>query len=494
MPKGIFLIYYNEHIIFAGEAMKITDLNFDSILRRAMLNDDDFADIFIESKVSTMLSNEGRRLEKAVNGVIKGAGIRLISNKKTYYAYTNNLYENNLERIAGELRNAAISDIKDTPRDGNAVIKPVIFNFKEKEHLSDFKVKKEASEIPISVKLKEIEPAVRFAWDFDKKVVQVNITYIDYKQDIAIANSLGDFVNDSRENIAILAHVVVSDGLRTEVGYETAGGFTGFEFFDENKPEEISKNALVRALAQLDAPFAPSGTMPVVLSSDAGGTMIHEAIGHGLEADIAGNGLSVYSGKIGEQVASKLITVVDDSSLIGKRGFYRFDDEGTPSERNILVENGILKKYMSDRLSFIKYGYELTGNGRRQSYENPPIVRMSNTMIDRGTSNPEDIIKSIDDGIFVKKMGGGQVNTVTGDFVFDVMEGYSIKNGAVCEPVSGATLMGNGPEILKNIDMVASDLGFGIGTCGKDGQGVPVSDAQPTLRIPSIVVGGKNKA
>ncbi|MCL4428551.1 MAG: metallopeptidase TldD-related protein, partial [Deltaproteobacteria bacterium] len=166
--------------------------------------------------------------------------------------------------------------------------------------------------------------------------------------------------------------------------------------------------------------------------------------------------------------------------------------EGTYSNKNILVEGGVLKKYMSDRLSYIKYGYELTGNGRRQSYEHVPIVRMSNTMIAPGKSNPEDIIKSVDDGIFVKKMGGGQVNTVTGDFVFDVMEGYIIKDGVVSGAVSGATLMGNGPEILKNIDMVGNDLGFGIGTCGKDGQGVPVADAQPTLRIPSIIVGGKN--
>ena len=469
--------------------MNVTDLNFDAIFRSARLSEDDFADIFIESKASTLLSNEGRRLEKAINGIVQGAGLRLISNKKTYYAYTNNMEENNLLKIAKGLKEAALSDTDGT---GGASPGLKVLNFNEKKARIDFKVIKDTGGVSIEEKLGKVEPAVKFAWGFDKKVVQVNITYTDYKQNVTIANSDGDFVKDCRENLAFLAHVVVSDGERIEVGYEVAGGFTGFEFFDENLPEDIAKKALNRALTQLGAPFAPSGTMPVVLSSEAGGTMIHEAIGHGLEADIAGNGLSVYSGKIGEQVASKLITVVDDSSLAGKRGFYRFDDEGTYSGRNVLVENGVLKKYMSDRLSYIKYGYELTGNGRRQSYENVPIVRMSNTMIDRGGSNPEEIIKSVDDGIFVKKMGGGQVNTVTGDFVFDVMEGYVIKDGAVGGPVSGATLMGNGPDILKNIDMVGSDLGFGIGTCGKDGQGVPVSDAQPTLRIPSIVVGGKN--
>ncbi len=469
--------------------MTITDLNFEGILKNAYLNKEDFVDIFIETKVSTLLSNEGKRLEKAINGVIQGVGLRLISNNKTYYAYTNNLEEKKLIQIAGDLREAARNDVG-KGGNGGAVFKPL--NFNEKKPKTDFSIARDVADVSIDEKLSKIKPVVDYSWNFDKRVVQVNITYVDYKQDVVIVNSLGDFVKDTRENIVFLAHVVVSDGDRAEVGYEVAGGFTGFEFFDKNVPEDIVKKALDRALTQLNAPFAPSGTMPVVLSSEAGGTMIHEAIGHGLEADIAGNGLSVYSDKIGERIASKLITVIDDSSLAGRRGFYRFDDEGTCSDRNVLVENGVLKRYMSDRLSLIKYGYGLTGNGRRQSYEHPPIVRMSNTMIAKGESNPEDIIKSVSDGIFVRKMGGGQVNTVTGDFVFDVMEGYTIKGGVIGEAVSGATLMGNGPEVLKNIDMVGSDLGFGIGTCGKDGQGVPVSDAQPTLRIPSIIVGGKN--
>jgi TldD protein len=469
--------------------MNLNDIDYNAVIKSARLSSEDFVDIFIESKISTLLSNEGKRLEKAINGMIQGAGLRLISNKKTYYAYTNNLEENNLINIAKELKDAAAGDINKKDKK-DAGFKSL--NFNEKQPKIDFNIIKDIEGVSIDEKLKTVEPAVKYSWGFDKRVVQVNITYSDYRQDVIIINSDGDFVRDSRENLAFLVHAVVSNGERVEVGYESAGGFTGFEFFDKNAPEDIAQKALNRALTQLEAPFAPSGTMPVVLSSEAGGTMIHEAIGHGLEADIAGNGLSVYSDKIGEPVASNLITVIDDSSLAGKRGFYRFDDEGTYSDRNVLVENGVLKKYMSDRLSYIKYGYELTGNGRRQSYEHVPIVRMSNTMIAPGKSNPEDIIKSVDNGIFVKKMGGGQVNTITGDFVFDVMEGYTIKNGVAGGAVSGATLMGNGPEILKNIDMVGNDLGFGIGTCGKDGQGVPVADAQPTLRIPSIIVGGKN--
>ncbi len=473
--------------------MNLEDINFNAVIGKARLGKDDFIDIFIETKVSTVLSNESKRLEKAINGLIQGAGVRLISNKKTYYAYTNNIEESNLLRIAGELNEAALSDIKaGGGKRAGGDFQPLTLNFNEKKPKIDFNIIKDVAGVSIDEKLKIISPVVDYSWGYDKKVVQVNITYSDYKQDVIIANSEGELVKDRRENLAFLANIVVSNGERTEVGYESAGGFAGFEFFDENAPQNIAKKALNRALSQLSAPFAPSGPMTVVLSSEAGGTMIHEAIGHGLEADIAGNGLSVYSNKIGEQVASNQITVIDDSSLAGKRGFYRFDDEGTYSRKNVLVEDGVLKKYMSDRLSHIKYGYELTGNGRRQSYEYVPIVRMSNTMIAPGKTNPEDIIKSAYGGLFVKKMGGGQVNTVTGDFVFDVMEGYIIKKGAVQEAVSGATLIGNGPEILKQIDMVGNDLGFGIGTCGKDGQGAPVADAQPTLRIPSIIVGGKN--
>ena len=219
--------------------------------------------------------------------------------------------------------------------------------------------------------------------------------------------------------------------------------------------------------------------------------MIHEAIGHGLEADLAQQGLSVYSKKIGERVASPLITVVDDPTLPQKRGSYPFDDEGVPSRRTLLVEGGVLKGYLYDRLTALKDGVESTGNGRRESYQHKPVPRMSNTMILAGKMKPEEIIRSVEKGLFVKKMGGGQVNTVNGDFVFEVSEGYLIERGTVGEPVRGAILTGNGPQVLKEIDMVGDDLGFGIGTCGKDGQGVPVSDAQPTLRIPELVVGGQ---
>jgi TldD protein len=267
----------------------------------------------------------------------------------------------------------------------------------------------------------------------------------------------------------------------------------GFELLDLHPPEEVAEVAAKRSLLMLSAKKAPMGRMPVVLSSEAGGTMIHEAIGHGLEADLAQQGLSVYSKKLGEEVASPLITVVDDPTLPQKRGSYAFDDEGVPSRRTVLVEKGILKSYLYDRLTALEEGVESSGNGRRESYQQKPIPRMSNTMILPGEMSPKEIIHSVEKGLFVKKMGGGQVNTVNGDFVFEVSEGYLIEKGNVGEPVRGAMLIGNGPQVLKDIDMVGSDLGFGIGTCGKDGQGVPVADAQPTLRIPELVVGGQQE-
>ncbi|HUO78145.1 MAG TPA: metallopeptidase TldD-related protein, partial [Thermodesulfovibrionales bacterium] len=241
----------------------------------------------------------------------------------------------------------------------------------------------------------------------------------------------------------------------------------------------------------LRAGRAVGGRMPVVISSEAGGTMIHEAIGHGLEADLAQHGLSVYSNKLGQEVASRLVTVIDDATLPHKRGSYLFDDEGTPSRRTVLVDKGILSGYLYDQLSAMHDGVKSTGNGRRESYQHRPIPRMSNTFIAPGEASPEAVVKSTWNGLFVKKMGGGQVNTVTGDFVFDVQEGYTIESGTIGEPVREATLTGNGPSILRSIDMIASDLGFSIGTCGKDSQGVPVSDAMPTLRISEMVVGGE---
>jgi len=252
-----------------------------------------------------------------------------------------------------------------------------------------------------------------------------------------------------------------------------------------------AKDAAGLAVSMLDTDRKIAGQMPVILSSTAGGTMIHEAVGHSLEADLVQKDMSEYKGRMGQKVSSPLITVIDDATLTNKRGSFSFDDEGTPAQKTVLIENGILKNFMYDRETAAKDNTQSTGNGRRESYRFRPIPRMRNTMIAPGTGSPEDLIKDTSEGIFVKRMGGGQVNTVTGEFIFEVKEGYLIENGKVTVPVRNATLMGKGADVINSIDAVCNDIGFDVGTCGKDGQGVPVSDAQPTLRIPRLLVGSK---
>jgi TldD protein len=319
----------------------------------------------------------------------------------------------------------------------------------------------------------------------------VSVVYRDSLQRVKICTSEGAIAEEERSYTMGLVQVIAMEGDTVQTGYEPVGGLIGYELFDDNPMELVGEKAAERAVLMLRARRAPGGRMPVVISSEAGGTMIHEAIGHGLEADLAQQGLSVYSGKKGQQVAAPVITVIDDATIPYKRGSFSFDDEGTPSQRNILVKEGILTGYMYDKCSAMKDGVPSTGNGRRESYEAKPIPRMTNTFIAPGAMDPGEIVRSVDKGLLVRKMGGGQVNTVTGDFVFEVQEGYLIEKGEVGEPVRGATLVGSGPQVLMSIDMVGFDLGFSIGTCGKDSQGVPVSDAMPTLRIPEIVVGGE---
>jgi TldD protein len=285
--------------------------------------------------------------------------------------------------------------------------------------------------------------------------------------------------------------IAAKDGVM-ETAYKAVSGRKGYELLREERIMDYVKNAAELSVRLLSTDKKIAGKMPAIISSEAGGTLIHEAVGHSLEADLVQKGVSPYKKeRLGEKVASDIVTVVDDATILNKRGSFSFDDEGIQSQKKILVEKGILRNYMYDRLTALKDLAMPTGNGRRESYKFKPIPRMTNTMIAPGTGPAKDLIKDTKYGIFVKKMGGGQVNTVTGDFIFEVGEAYMIENGEVGEPLRGATLMGNGPHVLNTIDAVCNDLGFEVGTCGKDGQGVPVSDAQPTIRIPEILVGSK---
>ncbi|MEW6001428.1 MAG: TldD/PmbA family protein [Nitrospirota bacterium] len=450
------------------------------ILKKALSCGGEYSDIFVEYKKPVLIQLEDNKVEQVISGTEHGAGIRVIHKGRSLYAYSNDLSETSLLKAASEVSRSPQAIAGDSVIDLKTKIPTVLFD-----------IRLFPEEIPVEKKISLVRRADRAARNLDRRIRQVNVIYSDSIQKVLIATSEGALTEDERVYTQCVIQVVATDKGIIQTGYESVGGFIGFELFDEIDIEELSMKATMRALMMLTARRAPGGRMPVVISSEAGGTMIHEAIGHGLEADLAQQGLSVYSNKIGQQVASPLVTVIDDATIPQKRGSFRFDDEGTPSQKNVLVEKGILKGYMYDKLTALKDGLQSSGNGRRQSHQHRPIPRMTNTLIQPGEMEPEKIISSTERGLLVKKMGGGQVNTVNGDFVFEVQEGYLIKNGKIEEPVRGATLTGNGPAILKAIDMVGSDLGFSIGTCGKDGQGVPVSDAMPTVRIPELVVGGE---
>lgn len=449
------------------------------IIKKSLSRGGDYADVFIEHTASSSVQIEDNKLEKLVSGIDAGIGIRAVLGDKTAYAYSNDFSEGSLLDLADTVSKVSASENKDAAIDLRKSISD-----------ADLRIKLNPQGISIDKKISLLKTANKAAWNISPKIKQVSLIYRDTIQDVCIAASNGTIARDNRIYTLAVIQVVATDGDVLQTGYEPVGGFIGFELFDEVSLEGLAVKAAEKAVRMLSARKASGGRMPVVISSEAGGTMIHEAIGHGLEADLIQQGLSVYADKIGKSVASPIITVVDDSTISQKRGSFRFDDEGVPSQKTVLVENGVLKNYMYDMITSRKDRTHSTGNGRRESYRHRPIPRMTNTFIAPGNSSPHEIIRSVDKGLFVKKMGGGQVNTATGEFLFEVSEGYTIEKGNLAEPLRGATLIGNGPDVLMSIDMVGNDLGFSIGTCGKDMQGVPVSDAMPTVRIPEIVVGG----
>ena len=445
------------------------------ILSNLLSQGGQYGEIFYERSRTTRVELEDKKISKVSHGYDEGVGIRLIKDGKTFYGYTSNPTFENLLEIAKTLARGQ----------GHG---PVAVGLKHLEGWTPTIIDPDATDMNFRVEiLKRAEEKARSYGDRIKQVLSV---LMDKTREILVINSLGESAEDVQKRVVFFVEVVASDGEILQRGYESLGARKGFEIFEEVPPERIASKAAERALLMLTAKPAPAGTFTVVLSSEAGGTMIHEAVGHGLEADLVQKGLSVYAGKIGQKVASELVTVVDDATLPTHNGSFTVDDEGVPAQRKVLIENGYLVGYMYDRLRAMKEGKKSTGNGRRQSYAHVPIVRMTNTFIDRGKDNPEDILRDTKKGVYVVKMGGGEVNTVTGDFVFEIMEGYMIENGEITYPIRGATLIGNGPKALQDIDAVGNDLGWAIGTCGKDGQGVPVTDAQPTVRVRKLTLGG----
>jgi TldD protein len=319
----------------------------------------------------------------------------------------------------------------------------------------------------------------------------VSAVYADGRRQILVANSDGVLAADDQVKTRFgVSCVAVGDtGLQT--GRESIGATLGWELFDRYDVDELARLAAERAIRKLSARPAPSGAVPVVIKSGGGGVLFHEACGHGLEADLVGRDASVFRGRRGEQVASPLVTLVDDGTMGPEWGAIAIDDEGHPGGRNVLIENGVLTDYMFDWLRARKEGRQSSGNGRRQSYQHLPMVRMTNTYVLGGTEDPEEIVRQTPTGVYVAQLGGGQVNTATGDFVFGMTEAYLIEEGRITDPLRDANLIGNGPDVLRNIDVVGNDFAMGSpGTCGKDGQGVPVGDGQPTLRVTALTVGG----
>lgn len=464
----------------------LTSSVIEAVLDRALRNGGAVSELFFERVASTRVIYEGGKVDQIIDGTDQGVGLRILFNDRSVYGYTTDLTPPALDALAEALAAAvqgASPHVKKT-REWRVTRQP-------SAEIAEYHVKKPPRDVPLKEKIslaRKIDTAARKELPTARQVTSM---VLDSQRKILVLNSDGLISHDSKVYFHMICQVVGEKNGKIESAHESNGGYVGLEFLDEVSPEQIGTDAAARVKTLLDAKPAPAGTMPVVIAAEAGGTMIHEAVGHGLEADLACNGLSVYQGKVGQSVASPLVTVIDDGTMPSRRGSFAFDDEGTPSKKNVLIENGILKGYMVDRLSAMKFDLMATGNGRRESFRHKPIVRMTNTYVAPGKDNPAQILQDTKWGVFVKAMGGGQVNTVTGDFVFAVTEGYLIENGKLGAAIRGATLVGNGPKALSIVDRVGNDLGFATGTCGKDGQGAPVTDAQPTMRIPELTVGGE---
>jgi len=458
----------------------LSALGADSILAALLSRGGEYGELFYERvRTLTVLLEDGR-IERVLEGTDAGIGIRLVHREKTYHAHTTECDRQALLSLARDLSRYA---------DGDGI--PVSLPASATQATPSSPVRISPSSREVAEKVGPVRTMDRVARGISGSIRQVRAIYGEAERRIEVAANTGTFAADDQTYTLLTVQAVAGNGSGLSMGYETGGGTRGWEFLEEVRPEALAETAARRAVRMLSAGRIPGGRMPVVLSSEAGGTMVHEAIGHGLEADLARRGLSVYRDALGQAVGSPLVSIVDDATIPGRRGSFGIDDEGVPGRRTLLVERGILRGFLYDRTHAGRDGAEPTGNGRRESYRHRPIPRMTNTLILPGTSSPDEILRSVDRGLLVRKMGGGQVNTVTGDFMFEVAEGYRIEKGRQGEPVRGATITGNGPESLRMIDRVGTDLGFGLGTCGKEGQGVPVGDAQPTLRFgpPFLTVG-----
>lgn len=458
------------------------------VLRALLSKGGDYAEVFVEKRRACALGMDDGRMEDVLASEVFGVGLRLMEGETTRFS---DLIAPTLD----ELLEAA--HLLAAPGGGQAL---TVSDLECLEHPTPCPVEREPDSVPLAEKVALVKRAETLARSETEAarpgaLRQVSVGYGDSSQDVWIATAEGNgtatLTRDHRVQGVLRLNVTVGEGDNLQTGYQPLGESRGFELFTEAAVARAVQEAVRLALLALDARPAPAGTFPVVLSASAGGTMIHEACGHGLEADLALAGMSAFAGKLGEKVASEGVTIIDDGTLPNKRGSQAVDDEGQPVQRVVLIENGVLKQYLQSRKTSRKMDTAPTGNGRRESYRHIPIPRMRNTFLAPGSEKPEAILRDLDRGLLVKHMGGGQVDTVTGNFVFQVTEGYWVEKGVALYPVKNATLSGCGPAVLQDLTRIADDLQhFDIGTCGKDGQGVPVSDALPTILCPALVVGG----
>ena len=448
------------------------------VIQHTLKEGGDFAEVYIEDRISRQIVMEESKFKSAVSSIRQGAGVRVISGDKTGYAYTDELSEDKLLKaadvasyVAKGAKKTAPVDIKETKRDSFITVKLPLDDVVDEKRLA------------------VIKRANQAALDYDPRIKMAMISYYDEVRGRTIANSEGLLVKDRLPLLFFIVQALGVENNTRHLSRERLSRHSGFEMFDEVTPEEVARRAAREAIAMLDAKAAPAGIMDVVMQNGWGGVLVHEAVGHPLEADNIAEKIGAFTGKLGQKVASEVFTMVDDGSLPNKRGTTNFDDEGTQMKRNVLIRNGVLEKYMTDILSARQINMERTGNGRRESFRHIPIPRMTNTFIEKGKDKPEDILKNTKSGLYVQSLSGGSVNPITGVFNFTCREAYIIEDGKKTTPVKGATLIGNCLDIISNIDAVGDDLDFGPGICGK-GQMAEVSAGQPTVRIRGINVGG----
>lgn len=442
----------------------------------------DAADIYFQSSHFESWSLEGGIIKEGSHSIEHGAGVRVVSGDKTGFAYS--------DRIELPILLEAANNVKAIVRQGqhaqHRIEKPSSWP-QFYQPINPLKSLEDQEKIDL---LKRVDTETR---KLDSRIEEVMVSLVAAYDSVLIANQDGSLAADVRPLVRMNVTVILSENGRREQGSMGGGGRSHYRYFLENdRALEYGREAVRQALVNLQAQDAPAGNMTVVLGSGWPGILLHEAIGHGLEGDFNRKGTSAFSGRVGERVASDLCTVVDDGTLAERRGSLSIDDEGTPTENTVLIEKGILRGYMQDKLNARLMGVKPTGNGRRESYAHLPMPRMTNTYMLPGASDPEEIIRSVKKGLYARNFGGGQVDITSGKFVFSASEAYLIENGKITRPVKGATLIGNGPDVLTKVSMVGNDmqLDSGVGTCGKDGQSVPVGVGQPTLKIDALTVGG----